>query len=117
MQRDPRNFSPLPDSFWPERWLIAEGLQSFSSLPEAQTYQGEFIHNSTAFVPFSHGPYNCVGKNLAMLEMKMLLCHTVQQLEFSIDEKWDVNEWEKEMYDFFVMKKGKLPVVVSLRHS
>lgn len=52
-----------------------------------------------------------------MLEMKMLLCHTVQQLEFSIDEKWDVNEWEKEMYDFFVMKKGKLPVVVSLRHS
>lgn len=57
-QRDPRNFSPSPDLFWPDRWLIAQGLQPAPT---------GFVHNGTAFIPFSFGPSNCAGKPLAML--------------------------------------------------
>jgi cytochrome P450 len=49
IQRDPQNFSPFPDTFWPDRWLVAKGVIE-SPVPEA-----EFIHNTSAFVPFSFG--------------------------------------------------------------
>ena len=51
IQRDPRNFSPFPDTFWPDRWLVAKGLIE-SPVPE-----GEFVHDTSAFVPFSFGSF------------------------------------------------------------
>jgi len=84
LHRDPRNFSPLTDEFWPERWLVAQGSTKLpSSIAKA-----EFVHNTAAFIPFSYGepfcssgrlkesflmcpfrvgPTNCVGKPLAIL--------------------------------------------------
>ena len=96
MQRDARNFS-FPDAFWPERWLIAWGhlalvdaplpssYSSFSSLPamsKAELAQG-FVHNEHAFLVFSHGPMNCPGKALALLEMRVVaiaLVHTFREI-------------------------------------
>lgn len=52
-----------------------------------------------------------------MLEMKMLICHFVQNLEVSFDEKWDPDNWERDMMDLFVTKKGRLPVRIALRHA
>ena len=49
IHRDPKNFSPFPDNFWPDRWLAAKGLI------EPPVPEGEFVHNSSAFVPFSFG--------------------------------------------------------------
>ena len=72
LHRDPRNFSD-PDKFWPERWLFAEGL-----LTEPSDKQQSFTHNQDAFIPFSFGPYNCVGKKVAMEERRVVVCHTVQ---------------------------------------
>ena len=51
LHRDPRNFSPFTDEFWPERWLIVKGLMELpTSIPKA-----EFVHNADAFIPFSYG--------------------------------------------------------------
>jgi hypothetical protein len=51
LHRDPRNFSPFTEEFWPERWLIVQSLMDLpSSVPEA-----EFVHNAAAFIPFSYG--------------------------------------------------------------
>ena len=49
IQRDPRNFSPFPNKFWPDRWLIAKGLT------ECPVPAEEFVHETSAFVPFSFG--------------------------------------------------------------
>ena len=49
IQRDPKNFSPFSDNFWPDRWLVAKGLV------ESPVSEGEFVHNASAFVPFSFG--------------------------------------------------------------
>jgi len=105
MQRDARNFSH-PDTFWPDRWLVAEGLQ-----PKKEG----FVHDPNAFVPFSFGPYNCVGKNLALQEMRAVLCLMVQKIEFSFEEGWDPRKYEREMKDKFVMEVGRLPVNVKVR--
>ena len=51
LHRDPRNFSPFTDEFWPERWLINQrSMELPDSIPKT-----EFVHNAAAFIPFSHG--------------------------------------------------------------
>lgn len=103
MHRDARNFSN-PSMFWPDRWLIAEG---FAPPPPSQ-----FIHNPNAFIPFSFGPSNCVGKNLALLEMRMVICSFIQKFEMRFADNWDRDLWQDNLEDLFVTGMGKLPVVL-----
>ncbi|PSR70849.1 hypothetical protein PHLCEN_2v13290 [Hermanssonia centrifuga] len=105
VHRDPRNFSN-PDSFWPERWLIAGGNMTSSE---------ELVHNPNAFVPFSHGPSNCVGKPLAMREMRTVICQMVQKVNMRFAPGWNPQDWERDMEDRFNVKKGPLPVIVEKR--
>ncbi|KAJ3546904.1 hypothetical protein NM688_g5462 [Phlebia brevispora] len=82
----PRYFS-YPERFWPERWLIAEGLEH---CPE------KIAHEPRAFVPFSFGPSNCVGKYLAMQNMRTVLCHMMQKLEISLPEGQDAQSLDAQ---------------------
>ena len=93
--------------FWPDRWLIAEGL--------APPPVGSFTHNPNAFIPFSFGPSNCVGKNLALLEMRMVICASMQKFEMHFPDGWDRNCWKEGLEDLFVTGMGKLPVTLNLR--
>ena len=103
VQRDARNFA-RPTEFWPDRWLVAEGAGA-----------GAPAHNADAFLSFSFGPRNCVGKNLALLEMKMLVAHMVQRLEMRFADGFDAAAWEPAMRDRFNLVLGELPVVVERR--
>jgi len=44
-----------------------------------------YIYNVDAIVPFSYGPAHCVGKFLALLEMKTLVCYMVQKLDMGLN--------------------------------
>lgn len=90
----------------PRRWLIAEGHEQSTKT---------LVHNPNAFIPFSFGPANCVGKNMALLEMKILVCHLVQRLNLRLADGWDTAEWDRNIEERFVMRVGKLPVIVSPR--
>lgn len=46
----------------------------------------------------------------------MVICHLLQNFDIRFDEKWNTDAWERDMLDVFVMKKGKLPVHIALRH-
>jgi len=100
VQKDPRNFSPSPNSFWPERWLIAQGLE-----PEP----AGFVHNTTGFIPFSFGPGNCVGKPLAMLELRTTILNIMHKVEMKFTASYG-RTWEEDLQDYLVVKKGVLPV-------
>nr|BAL05148.1 cytochrome P450 [Phanerodontia chrysosporium] len=108
VHRDPRYFS-RPEAFWPDRWLIAEGLQAHAAGDEP------FVHNPNAWTPFSFGPSNCVGKNLALQEMRMLLVHLMHRLTVRLADGWDPAQYERDMEDRFVFSIGRLPVVVERR--
>ncbi|TCD70749.1 hypothetical protein EIP91_001778 [Steccherinum ochraceum] len=109
LHRDPRNFSPHTDDFWPERWIIGGSDEKSATTP--------IVHNTAAFIPFSVGPANCAGKNLAMLEMRMLLCCCIQQLEFELagDLAQDPGKFERQVRDWFILQKGELLVIVRPR--
>ncbi|KZP23056.1 cytochrome P450 [Athelia psychrophila] len=115
--RDPRFFSPLPDTFWPDRWL-SEGERTS---PFSPTIKGpaniNVVLDRTAFTPFSFGPSNCVGKNLAIQEMRMVVCLMLQSFDMRFAEGYDVQRWEKDLEDRLITHVGKLPVVLTARKS
>ena len=108
VHRDERNFFPAPNSFWPDRWLIAAGKATYKG-------SGEFVHNSDAFIPFSFGPANCVGKTLAMQEMRMVVCGIMQKFHMKFADGWDPYKYQPGQHDYFTMAREKLSVTFSVR--
>ncbi|KAI9445739.1 high nitrogen upregulated cytochrome P450 monooxygenase 2 [Lactarius psammicola] len=100
IHRDPRNFH-TPEAFLPERWF------STGAPP------GE--HNTAAFFPFSYGPTICAGKNLALIEMRMLFCWVLRRFRFSKAPGVTHEEWEGRILDWFVVHQDPLLVSVSLQ--
>ncbi|CAG9982954.1 unnamed protein product [Clonostachys byssicola] len=94
MYHSPKNFT-LPDAFAPERWL---GDPRFA---------GDRIQ---ALQPFSVGPRNCIGKNLAYAEMRMILARIIWNFDLRLvepDFNWfDANKtyvlWEKPEYHMYL---------------
>lgn len=59
--------------------------------------------NHAAFQPFSTGPRNCIGRNLAYHEARLLLCEVLWNFDLTLDEKSEdwLNQpvftvWEKD---------------------
>ncbi|KAF7326452.1 Cytochrome P450 [Mycena venus] len=101
-------FLPNPDSWLPERWLA-----------DAERTMGQpFIMNLDAFMPFSIGPANCVGRNLAMREMRLVIAQLIYRYNVQPVEK-DPEEfqrkWLAELRDHHVLLKGPLNVVLTPR--
>ncbi|KAL5511173.1 hypothetical protein ACEPAH_4388 [Sanghuangporus vaninii] len=101
LHRDSRYFSPFPDSFIPDRWLDVNGEK--------------FTTNTAAYIPFSTGPANCVGKNLALLEMRMAVATIVQRFDMKFASGYDPCKWEEDLQDFYIYRIGKLPIVLYAR--
>lgn len=60
---------PRPTEFLPERWIVGE---------EDPLYPG----TKYAWRPFEWGSMNCIGQELAVMEIKMALLFTVRELGF-----------------------------------
>ncbi|KAF9256882.1 cytochrome P450 [Marasmius fiardii PR-910] len=89
-----------PDEFIPSRWLETDSSETT---------------NSSAFLPFSFGPENCIGKNLARRVMMMLICLLMQNLEFRFADDFDWEEWPRKMKDYFVCSREPLNVFITPR--
>ncbi|EMD93211.1 hypothetical protein COCC4DRAFT_70767 [Bipolaris maydis ATCC 48331] len=71
--RSPRNFHK-PDEFLPERWLKEEKIQSM--------FDNDV---QSASLPFSVGPRSCIGRNMAYLEMRLVLSQLLWNFDISLD--------------------------------
>jgi len=95
IQRNPSNF-PRPLEFLPERWARRKkingnddfGSHEWEERPEDDTCENsndDYISpaNREAFVAFSAGARNCVGKKLAIQESVTLLAILLRNLKFN----------------------------------
>lgn len=98
VQRDPRNWG-RPDEFIPERW-IGEG-------PEPC--------NKDAWIPFSIGAYSCVGKPLAMMELRVITATVVRNFDISFAKGFDPAKFESTVTNDFTMTPPSVAVVLSPR--
>ena len=104
LHRDPRFFSPAPDTFFPSRWLSAK-----DGAPTGN------VLDRTAFIPFSYGPANCVGRQLARMEMRMVVSALVQKFDFAFADGFDRDGWPGTMHDHLVSSRGPLMLKVTER--
>ena len=75
MHREPL-YWPQPDDFIPERWLVPKD---------------DPLHPvKGAWRPFEFGPRNCIGQELSMLEIKVVMVMTLREFDIkSSYEEWD----------------------------
>ncbi|KAL8704284.1 MAG: hypothetical protein Q9201_002538 [Fulgogasparrea decipioides] len=108
--RSALNFPSSPNEFNPSRWLSSSSSSppNNNSLPPMK--QG--THQS-AFNPFSLGPRNCLGRNLAYLELRLILARLVWEFDVELVDKawrWDGQKswilWEKS--GLLCMVKGRV---------
>ncbi|KAI1451507.1 cytochrome P450 4V3 [Annulohypoxylon moriforme] len=78
VQRNP-DYWPRPNEFLPERWLAVEG-------------EPLYVATKEAWAPFSLGPRNCIGMELAMIELRLVSVLIART--FDIEEAWA--EWDKK---------------------
>lgn len=99
--RSPAHFN-LPDEFRPERWLPAT-----HPLHDAT---GRFeSDNKGAMKPFSAGPRDCVGKNLAYAEMRVVVSLLLWNFDFEALPGQDDWLTKQKVYNS-VWAKGPLMV-------
>ena len=69
LHRDKR-YWPQPEAFLPDRWLVG---------PESPLYPIK-----GAWRPFEYGPRNCIGQELAMMEMKIAMVLALQIFDVEV---------------------------------
>ncbi|KAJ5158309.1 Cytochrome P450 [Penicillium coprophilum] len=89
--RDERNFKQ-PDEFIPERWYSRRDL----------------IHHPEVFVPFLLGPYNCVGKNAALMQIRWTMYSLFSRFEAQPLNKDQLRQYWDQRSDGFSMGIGPL---------
>ena len=94
------NYFTDSEKFNPDRWL----KKAENKCP---------VHNMEAFLPFGSGPRFCPGKNLAMLEMRLVLSMIAKN--FSIEMITPINEVEEIMA--FTMMPSKFAVRLTKRNQ
>ncbi|KAL7785758.1 cytochrome P450 [Trichoderma afarasin] len=100
---NPEHFAE-PDSYIPERWLP-------KSLP---FYDAKFDNDNRAvFKPFSYGPRDCIGKNLAYSEMRLTLSRMLYRFDVELvpgQENWHSAQrtfmaWERRPLNIYLKRR------------
>ncbi|KAF2142717.1 uncharacterized protein K452DRAFT_248194 [Aplosporella prunicola CBS 121167] len=97
--RSPRNFH-APTSFHPERWLANEAGPEFANDRRA------------VLEPFSFGPRNCIGKNLAYHEMRLILANIAWHFDLKLCPESD--DWMERQEAYALWQKPALRVGVGI---
>lgn len=105
MNTDPTYFHS-PTTFLPERWL-----------PETRTNPTSPLANDKLEVaePFAVGPRSCIGKHLALAELRLILSALLWNFDFEATEntrkqlRWD------DLMTYILVKMKPVDVVIKLR--
>ncbi|KJZ71063.1 hypothetical protein HIM_09535 [Hirsutella minnesotensis 3608] len=92
---------PQANEFIPERWY---------SKPEMVT-------DKSIFVPFSIGPYNCIGKSLALQNIRNTIAELVTRFDFSPGPNNDMDLYKKGARDAFTLQPARLRLNISFAKS
>ncbi len=84
-----------PNDFVPERW----------------TTEPDLILNKNAFFPFSMGKFGCIGKQLALNELRTVICKMVLEFDVALASGEDGSKLLTESMDVFTMSNAELRLV------
>ncbi|KAL2860742.1 cytochrome P450 [Aspergillus lucknowensis] len=88
-----------PEEFIPERWY---------KWPE-------LIRDKTAFAPFSIGPFNCIGRPVALMNLRTTVARLITEFDIRFAPGEDGSQFLNNAKDNFVFYSGDLNMVFSRR--
>ena len=106
----PSNFT-LAEEFHPERFLALADVESLHLMDGATFDLKVFAEDERDVMqPFGVGPRNCIGRNLAYAEMRLILAKVLWHFDFVSTTQ--TGEWMKSQKTFVLWEKGPLWVEV-----
>lgn len=100
-QRDPRHFTN-PMQFAPERWIDSERDPGWNHVPGA-------------YIPFGVGSYVCIGRGLAMQELRLISTRLIRSFNFELAPGFDHDRFWADLRSWQAIFKPDLPIVFSRR--
>ncbi|QPC73189.1 hypothetical protein HYE68_003941 [Fusarium pseudograminearum] len=101
VHNSPDHFA-LADQYVPERWL--------------EDNDPRFANDAKQSVnPFSLGPRDCIGKNLAYAEMRMILARVLWNFDVSMHP--DTPGWDKRIKSYIIWERGAMNVMLTPRDT
>ncbi|USW53761.1 Putative cytochrome P450 [Septoria linicola] len=82
-----------------------------SFVPERWYWKPEMIKHPDAFAPFSMGPYNCIGRNLARMELRTLTTQLLLKYDVAFAPGEDGTRILNQTKDHFTITIGQLDLV------
>ncbi|CAD6446448.1 1bed780c-1914-4f58-812b-d0afbe267ce5 [Sclerotinia trifoliorum] len=106
----PKNFH-LAEEFHPERWLSSQDVEELrTAFPDMKLADPKIFENDDkkAKKPFSLGPSNCIGKNLAYAEIRTLIANVVWS--FDLEGGKEISTWLERSKMFTTWRSPELRV-------
>ncbi|KAL8786743.1 MAG: hypothetical protein Q9195_008077 [Heterodermia aff. obscurata] len=108
-----RLYPPLPTAV--TRETPPEGEKYFVKadefIPERWYSKPEMVKDRRAHVPFSVGKSNCIGKNLALMDIKLVIASILKKYHIHFDPREDGHRVFTELQDHFTATPGPLSLV------
>lgn len=84
-------------------------------IPERFSSRPELIKNKDAFAPFSIGPYACIGKNLAYMEIRLLTALLITRFDVRLAPGEDGTALLNHSVDHFTIGLKPINLVFTQR--
>lgn len=80
-------------------------------IPERWYSRPELIKDHTAFAPFAKGTWQCIGKHLALMELRTLTAKILLEYDVSLADGEDGSKLLHQSKDHFSMTPAPLELV------
>lgn len=85
-------------------------------LPSRWSDRTDLIKNKDVFQPFSSGPFGCIGKNLALLELRLLTSQLITLFDVSFAPGETGKQLLEKSTDHFTMGLKPLNLIFKRRN-
>ncbi|KAH4106582.1 cytochrome P450 monooxygenase sthD [Parastagonospora nodorum] len=88
----------------------SEAIYSKASdfIPERWCSRPDLIKDGSAYAPFSIGHHSCLGRPLALMEMRLVLAETLSRFDIAFAPGFDANHFLQHVHDCMSWHIGKL---------
>ena len=106
---------PGGTAFWMPQYVMARDddiyPDALSFVPERWYSKPEMVKYKDAWAPFSMGPFGCIGKSLAMMELRDVTAKLVTKFDMKLADGEDGKRLLTTTKDHFTVDPGSLDIV------